>query len=120
MAPLRLGVENAKIAGTVACTGPTPATTSEVPERDPPNPRNRGETVESFVFDDPCPGSFGTEQPEPAVHMAIYHYASRVGHFQIPASGNRGPLPEHTRRVGSIPIPEISLPADKRTIYSGN
>ncbi len=60
-------------------TGPAPASTSEVSERVPPNPIV-GRTVELSASDDPCPGSFGTEQPEPAVFKAIYHYMTRVGH----------------------------------------
>ncbi len=92
-----------------APTTTTTSTTSEVSRTRPAEPRSRGETVELSAFDDPCPGSFGTEQPEPAVHMAIHHYASRVGHFHT-----RHPKPaaltESTNWSDQIPIPETSPP----------
>ncbi len=91
--------------------GPPPPPPPRSLERVPPNPATLGETVELSVSDDPCPGSFGTEQPEPAVHMAIYHYASRMGHFHTRHPVNRRPLPEHTDRSDQIRIPETSLPA---------
>ena len=82
--------------------GPPPPPPPRSLERVPPNPATLGETVELSASDDPCPGSFGTEQPEPAVHMAIYHYASRVGHFQTRKP--TGPAGTH-RLVGSNPYP---------------
>ncbi len=86
-------------------TGPAPASTSEVSRTRPAEPRSRGEAVEMSASDDPCPGSFGTEQPEPVVFKAIYHYASRVGHFQTPTP-RKPTAPSGTcRLVGSSPYP---------------
>ncbi len=95
------GSESAKNAGTVVGMGPAPASTSEVPERDPPHPVVGGDGRNCPYFDDPCPGSFGTEQPEPVVFKAIYHYATRVGHFQTPTPRKPTATTGTHRLVGS-------------------
>ncbi len=80
--------------------GPPPPPPPRFPERDPPDPLDRRETVELSTSDDPCPGPFGTEQPEPVVIKAIYHYTTRVGHFTAPISETDASSAH--RPVGSI------------------